>query len=87
MNYYHQILGILGVKYAFLDKGFWNQEELISSYEIRIQEKSFSEEEIHTVAFESEPSATCGPDGWGKSVSDAIKCIFEPDVHRTHSFP
>lgn len=46
INYYHQILGIPGIKYPHLDKDFWIQDELITPTQNLLLVKPFSEEEI-----------------------------------------
>lgn len=63
-EYYKDILGCPGIKYATLDKDFWDDNDKITTQENLLLQQSFTLEEIKTTLFDCEPNGAPGPDGF-----------------------
>lgn len=63
LEYYKEVLGTSGIKYASLDSTFWGMTDQITSLENHFLESPFTYEEIKTALFDCEPNGAPGPDG------------------------
>lgn len=63
-QYYKEIFGVPGIKYASLDQHFWADNELVTQEENSSLIQPFSEEEIKVAVFASDPTGAPGPDGF-----------------------
>lgn len=63
-QYYKDILGTPGIKYASLDPQFWDEQDKLTPHETTQLEIPFTLDEIHQALFACEPTGAPGPDGF-----------------------
>lgn len=63
-QYYKSILGEPGLKFASMDPHFWDNVERVNDFDNSMLAQQFSEEEIKTALFASEPHGASGLDGF-----------------------